>query len=73
MCFTGGFALATATDDRLLAPIVSQPGLPLAFSAKQKFNIDVSPDDMARIRQRCGDGLSVLGLRFRGDKRSPAE
>jgi hypothetical protein len=73
MCFTGGFALAMATDDRLLAPVVSQPGLPLAFSAKQKFNIDVSPDDMARIKQRCGDGLSVLGLRFRGDKRSPAE
>jgi dienelactone hydrolase len=73
MCFTGGFALAMATDDRLLAPVVSQPGLPLALSAKQRYAIDVSSDDMARIKERCGQGLSVLGLRFRGDKRSPAE
>jgi dienelactone hydrolase len=73
MCFTGGFALAMATDDRLLAPVISQPGLPLALSEKQKYAIDVSPDDMQRIKERCGDGLSVLGLRFRGDKRSPAE
>lgn len=73
MCFTGGFALAMATDDRLLAPVLSQPGLPLAFSAKQKYAIDLSADDLARVKERCGEGLSVLGLRFRGDRRSPAE
>ena len=29
MCFTGGFALAMAADDRLLAPVLSQPSLPV--------------------------------------------
>ena len=30
MCFTGGYALAMATDDRLLAPVLSQPSMPIA-------------------------------------------
>jgi dienelactone hydrolase len=73
MCFTGGFALAMAVDDRLIAPVMSQPGLPLAFTSRQKCSIDVSPSDLAQVKQRCADGLSVMGLRFRGDRRSPAE
>jgi dienelactone hydrolase len=73
MCFTGGFALAMAVDDRLIAPVMSQPGLPLAFTSRQKCAIDVAPSDLARIKQRCAEGLSVMGLRFRGDRRSPAE
>lgn len=32
MCLTGGFALAMATDERLLAPVLSQPSLPLALT-----------------------------------------
>jgi dienelactone hydrolase len=73
MCFTGGFALAMAVDDRLIAPVMSQPGLPLAFTERQRCSIDVSPADMARIKQRCANGLSVMGLRFCGDRRSPAQ
>ncbi|MFE7743545.1 dienelactone hydrolase family protein [Nocardia sp. NPDC057455] len=73
MCFTGGFALAMAVDDRLVAPVMSQPGLPLALTARQKCSIDLSPADLARVKQRCAEGLSVMGLRFRGDRRSPAE
>jgi dienelactone hydrolase len=73
MCFTGGFALAMAVDDRLVAPVLSQPGLPLAFTRSQRCSIDVSPNDLDRIKKRCADGLSVMGLRFRGDRRSPAE
>jgi dienelactone hydrolase len=52
MCFTGGFALAMAVDERLIAPVMSQPGLPLAFTSRQKCSIDISPSDMARIKQR---------------------
>lgn len=73
MCFTGGFALAMAVDDRLIAPVLSQPGLPLAFTARQKYSIDVAPADLDRIKQRCADGLSVMGLRFCGDRRSPTQ
>src|SRR4051812_40164430 len=39
MCFTGGFALAMATDPRLLAPVLSQPSLPFAVTAKHKRTI----------------------------------
>lgn len=74
MCFTGGFALAMAADDRLLAPVLSQPSMPIAITAKQKYGIDISPDDLARVKDRCAnDGLEVLGLRFTSDRLVPAE
>lgn len=72
MCFTGGFALAMAVDDRLLAPVLSQPSLPLPFTASRARNIDVSPEELAVVRRRCEDtGLRVLGLRFEGDRLAP--
>ena len=74
MCFTGGFALAMAVDDRMLAPVLSQPSLPFPLSARHKRSIDLSPDDLAVVKTRCAaEGLQVLGLRFQGDKLSPPE
>ncbi|MDP1820797.1 MAG: dienelactone hydrolase family protein [Acidimicrobiales bacterium] len=74
MCFTGGFALAMATDERLLAPVLSQPSLPVALSKRHRRSIDISPSDLAKVKQRCAaDGLQVLGLRFKGDKLSPGD
>jgi len=72
MCFTGGFALAMAADDRLLAPVLSQPSLPFALTKKHRRSIDCSPEDLARVKERCSaEGLTVLGLRFTGDKFVP--
>ncbi len=74
MCFTGGYALAMAADDRLLAPVLSQPSMPMAITKKQKHNIDISPEDLAKVKHRCAhDGLEVLGLRFKSDRLVPAE
>ena len=73
MCFTGGFALAMATDDRLLAPVLSQPSMPVAITRSQKASIDISPEDLAVVKQRCADGLEVLGMRFRSDRLVPSE
>ena len=74
MCFTGGFALAMAVDDRMLAPVLSQPSLPFALSARHKASIDCSAADLAVVKRRCAtEGLEVLGLRFQGDKLSPGE
>ncbi|TQF73968.1 dienelactone hydrolase [Rhodococcus spelaei] len=73
MCFTGGFALAMAADDVLLAPVLSQPSLPLAVTAGRRATIDISPEDLARVKERCAGGLTVLGLRFVGDRFVPAE
>ncbi len=44
MCFTGGFALAMATDDRLLAPVLSQPSMPLGITASRRRTIDISAE-----------------------------
>jgi dienelactone hydrolase len=73
MCFTGGFALAMATDDRLLAPVLSQPSMPLALTRSRKHSIDISPEDLAVVKQRCAAGLEVLGMRFRSDRLVPSE
>lgn len=75
MCFTGGFALAMATDDRLVAPVLSQPSLPFAVGAKRRATIDISPEDLAVVRGRCAaeDDFRVIGMRFRGDRFVPPE
>lgn len=68
MCFTGGFALAMATDPHVLAPVVSQPSLPIPLDARRGGLIDCDPADLAVVAGRCAsEGLRVLGLRFRGD------
>jgi dienelactone hydrolase len=73
MCFTGGFALAMAADDRLLAPVLSQPSMPIG-GKKSRYGIDCSRGDLDRVKERCdADGLKVLGLRFKGDRFVPAE
>ena len=71
MCFTGGFALAMATDDRMLAPVLSQPSLPFAVLPGRARAIDVSESDLALVQARCARGLEVMGLRFRGDRLVP--
>ncbi|MFG2666086.1 dienelactone hydrolase family protein [Streptomyces sp. NPDC048387] len=74
MCLTGGFALAMATDERMLAPVLSQPSLPLPCTAGRAGSIDISPRELAVVRGRCErEGLQVLGLRFKGDRLVPAD
>lgn len=74
MCFSGGFALAMATDPSVVAPVMSQPALPFAVSKKHRNSIDVSPEDLDVVAGRCAaEGLSVLGLRFKGDPSVPKE
>jgi dienelactone hydrolase len=73
MCFTGNFALGMMVDDRLLAPVLSQPSLPIGFTKKAKSDVHVSPEDMLRVKERADAGVCVLGLRFTGDLAVPAE
>ena len=73
MCFSGGFALAMATDPAVVAPVVAQPALPFPVSKKHRATIDVSEEDVATVAGRCSaEGLRVLGLRFRDDPFVPA-
>lgn len=71
MCLTGGFALAMATDEVVVAPVLSQPSLPLAIGRRRASTTDISDEDLSVVEQRCAAGLPVLGLRFRGDRASP--
>lgn len=73
MCFTGGFALAMATTTHVLAPVLSQPSLPLGPTRAHRESIDCSAAELAAVKRRCErEGLTVLGLRFHGDPLVPA-
>ena len=77
MCFTGNFALAMMTEPAVVAPVLSQPSLPLPMGpgkAKRGAAIGVSPGEIKCARQRMEDeDLTMLGLRFEGDSYVPPE
>ena len=73
MCFTGGFALAMAVDPSVLAPVMSQPSLPLPLGGKRKKAIGLDAADVTAIKERTKAGLCLLGLRFTGDMACAAE
>jgi dienelactone hydrolase len=71
MCFTGNFALAMMTEPAVVAPVLSQPSLPLPmfFGGKARAPaLGVSPAEIACARKRMDDeDLTMMALRFRGD------
>ena len=72
MCFTGGFALAMMTDPSVVAPVLSQPSMPIGRGSRAK--IDCSAADFACAKKRMTDeDLSLLGLRFTSDRLVPDE
>lgn len=70
MCLTGGFALCMAVDPLVLAPVMSQPGLP----ARSPGALDISPAELDQVKARTvTEGLCVRGYRFESDALSPPE
>src|SRR5215468_8815799 len=70
MCFTGNFALTMMLEPSMLAPVLSQPSLPL----REPAGLEIAPDELAAVRARLDrDDLTVLAYRFRGDKICRAE
>jgi dienelactone hydrolase len=73
-CFTGGFALAAAVDDSVLAPVLSQPSLPIAITPKHKRDPGLSEAELRVVEHRAAeDGLCALGLRFSEDRMAPRD
>ena len=73
-CFTGGFALAAAVDDSVLAPIMSQPSLPLALTGKHRRDPGLSEGELKVIERRASEeGLCAMGLRFSEDSMAPRD
>jgi dienelactone hydrolase len=70
MCFTGNFALTMMLEPAMLAPVLSQPSLPL----KEPAGLEIAPEDLAAVRDRLErENLTVLAYRFEGDKICRAE
>jgi dienelactone hydrolase len=65
MCFTGNFALTMMLEPAMLAPVLSQPSLPL----REPAGLEIAPEELAAVRARLdADDLTVLAYRFKGDK-----
>jgi dienelactone hydrolase len=67
MCFTGGFALAMMVDPAVVAPVLAQPSTPFPVSPKRSADLNLSPADLAVVKERAAAGCEVLGLRYRSD------
>jgi dienelactone hydrolase len=64
MCFTGNFALSMMLEKAVLAPVMSQPSLPLTNSAA----MHMAPEELAIVRARLdAEDLTVKAYRFAGD------
>ena len=70
MCFTGNFALTMMLEPAVLAPVLSQPALPLNDPA----GLEIAPEEIRIVRDRLErEDLSVLAYRFEGDRFCGAE
>lgn len=70
MCFTGNFALSLMLEPAMLAPVLSQPSLPMF----QAGGMHIAPDELAQVKQRMErEDLTVLAYRFEGDRFCKAE
>jgi len=69
MCFTGGFALAMMTEPAVVAPVLSQPSMPVPLGSARGAGIDISREEIACVKRRFeNEGLSAIGLRFKSDR-----
>lgn len=68
MCLTGGFALAMMLEPAVVAPVLSQPSLPLPLGAARQADLGLSDVELATVKARVADEpCPVLGLRFSED------
>src|SRR6185295_7767077 len=70
MCLTGGFALSMMLEPELIAPVVSQPSMPIG--PWNKAELGLTEEEWANAKRRCNEEkVPVLGFRFKGDILSP--
>ncbi len=73
-CFTGGFALAAAVDDSVLAPVLSQPSVPLPLTPKQRRDPGLSEAELQIVEQRAAnEGLCAHGTAVQRGPVAPGE
>ena len=70
MCFTGNFALSMMLEPAMLAPVMSQPSMPLGNAS----GMHIAPDELQAVKVRLvREDLTVLAYRFAGDALCRAE
>jgi len=69
MCFSGNFALSLLLDAHLLAPVLSQPSMPIALTAAHARALHAPPAAIEAAKSRA---CPVLALRFTNDRLVPA-
>lgn len=70
MCFTGNFALSMMLEKAVVAPVMSQPSMPMHNPA----GLAIDPDELAAVKARMeAEDLTVLAYRFDGDSFCRAE
>lgn len=72
MCFTGGFALAMMVDESIAAPVLCQPSTPFPVGRRRAADVNLSPADLAVVRERTAQGCQVLGLQYAEDSATGA-
>jgi dienelactone hydrolase len=71
MCFSGGFALAAAVDQSIIAAVASQPGLPWPLLPGSGADLGLSRADVDCVRDRYRAGeFGFLAARYTGDRAS---
>lgn len=70
MCFTGNFALSMMLEKSVIAPVLSQPSLPM----HDPSGLHIAPDELAQVKRRLEEeDLDVRAYRFEGDSFCRAE
>jgi len=70
MCFTGNFALSMMLEPAMLAPVLSQPSLPIG----KPSGMHISAAELKALKERMDrEDLTVLAYRFAGDAYCRAE
>jgi len=73
LCLSGGFVLSLMVDKSVLAPVMSEPALPLALLPDFQAALGVSPDELKEATERSrSEDIPVMGLRFSRDWICPA-
>lgn len=74
MCFTGNFALAMMLNAPVLAPVLSQPSLPFAFTKSLRAGLHASAAELQAAHEKIANqGARILALRFAQDPMCPRE
>lgn len=68
MCLTGNFGLSMMLDAPVIAPVLSQPSLPVGPLPRQTRGLHASKTEIAAAHEKIEkDGARILGLRFQQD------